>query len=200
MIFTKIQMEVLKETKEYVKDYMDGLNDISHDYSHIKLVIRYSMRIARMEGIRNPRSLFHITMGALLHDIGDHKYSNENQVKVLRKFLRKFGDLKRYDKEEIIRIASNVSLSKEDGEMRNRKLDVVKDADRINSLGAIGIMRYVSYNIINNERPSFKEIIGNIRRRTRRIMRYLRTKSGREIARKHQNLVSLFLNNYRDFS
>jgi hypothetical protein len=84
--------------------------------------------------------------------------------------------------------------------MRNRKLDVVKDADRINSLGAIGIMRYVSYNIINNERPSFKEIIGNIRRRTRKIMRHLRTKSGREIARKHQNLVSLFLNNYRDFS
>lgn len=200
MIFTEIQVDVLNETKKFVKNYMDGLNDISHDYSHIKLVIRYSMKIARMEGIRNSRSLFHITMGALLHDIGDHKYSNENQVKVLRKFLNKIRDLKRYDKEEIIKIASNVSLSKEDGILKNRKLDIVKDADRINSLGAIGIMRYVSYNIINNERPSFKEIINNIRRRTMKIMRYLRTKSGREIARKHQKLVSLFLNNYRDFS
>ena len=200
MIFSKIQMDVLNETKKFVKDYMNRLNDISHDYLHIKLVIKYSMKIARMEGIKNPRSLFHITMGALLHDIGDHKYSNENQVKVLKKFLNKFRNLKRYDRDEIIRIASNVSLSKEDGKMMNRKLDVVKDADRINSLGAIGIMRYVSYNIINNEKPSFKEIIRNIRRRTMRIMRYLRTKSGREIAIKHQNLVSLFLNNYRDFS
>ena len=200
MIFNRNQLKILKETRKFVRKYMDELEDISHDYSHINLVVKYASKIAKMEGIINRRSLFHIRMGALLHDIGDHKYTNENQVKVLRKFLRKFRNLKRYDKEEIIRIASNVSLSKEDGKMRNRKLDVVKDADRINSLGAIGIMRYVSYNIINNERPSFKEIIGNIRRRTRRIMRYLRTKSGREIARKHQNLVSLFLNNYRDFS
>lgn len=200
MIFNKIQRRVLEETKKFVRNYMDGLNDISHDYSHIKLVIRYSMRIAKMEGIRDLRSLFHITMGALLHDIGDHKYTDENQVKVLRKFLNKFRDLKRYDKDEIIRIASNVSLSKEDGVKGNKKLDVVKDADRINSLGSIGIMRYVSYNIINNGKPSFKEIIGNIRRRTRKIMRYLKTEGGKEIARKHQNLISLFLNNYRDFS
>ena len=79
-------------------------------------------------------------------------------MKILRKFLNKFRDLKRYDKDEIIKIASNVSLSKENGMIRNMKLDVVKDADRINSLGAIGIMRYVSYHIINNVKPSFKEI------------------------------------------
>ena len=108
MIFNRNQLKILKETRKFVRKYMDELEDISHDYSHINLVVKYASKIAKMEGIINRRSLFHIRMGALLHDIGDHKYTNENQVKVLRRFLNNFGNLRRYDKDEIIKIASNV--------------------------------------------------------------------------------------------
>jgi hypothetical protein len=79
-------------------------------------------------------------------------------------------------------------------------LDIVKDADRINSLGSIGIMRYISYNIINSDKPSFDEIINNIRDRTKKIRQYLKTSSGRKISKKHLHLISLFLNNYKDFT
>ena len=76
----------------------------------------------------------------------------------------------------------------------------MKDADRINSLGSIGIMRYISYNIKNSNEPSFNEIIHNIKDRTKKIRKYLKTSSGRKISRKHLRLISLFLNNYKDFS
>jgi len=177
---------------------MNNLEDISHDYNHIKLVVKYASKIAKKEGIRNSRDLFQIRMGALLHDIGDHKYSNESQKKVLSRFLNRFERLGKMDKKEIIKIASNVSLSLEDGR-KNKKLDVVKDADRINSLGAIGIMRYISYNIINSPSPSFNEIVKNIRQRTKKIMRHLKTQTGKELSKKHLRLISLFLNNYKGF-
>jgi uncharacterized protein len=198
MVFSKNQLNILKETSEFVKEYMTNLEDISHDYNHIKLVVKYAFKIAKKEGIKNPRYLFQIRMGALLHDIGDHKYTNENQRNILSKFLRKFKKLGKIDRKEIINIASNVSLSKEDGR-KNKKLDIVKDADRINSLGAIGIMRYVSYNIINNQKPSFNEIIKNMRERTKKIRKHLKTRSGRELSKKHLRLISLFLNNYMRF-
>jgi uncharacterized protein len=199
MVFNKNQLFILKETKRFVKKYMNNLDDVSHDYKHIKLVVKFSSKIAKKEGIKNSRDLFQIKMGALLHDIGDHKYTNENQENVLKKFLNTFKKLGKNNKKEIIEIASNVSLSKED-ERINYKLDIVKDADRINSLGSIGIMRYISYNIINSDKPSFDEIINNIRDRTKRIKQYLKTTSGRKISKKHLRLISLFLNNYKDFT
>jgi len=199
MIFNRNQLYILKKTKKYVKKYMNNLKDVSHDYKHIKLVVKFSSKIAKKEGIKTSKELFQIKMGALLHDIGDHKYTNENQINILRDFLSKFKNIDNDDKSEIIEIASNVSLSKEDNR-NNYKLDIVKDADRINSLGSIGIMRYISYNIINSDKPSFDEIIKNIKERTKKIKRYLKTSSGRKISKKHLNLISLFINNYKDFS
>lgn len=199
MIFNINQKYILKKTKKFVKKYMNNLKDVSHDYKHIKLVVKFSSKIAKKEGIKTSKELFQIKMGALLHDIGDHKYTNEKQDKILKKFLNKFKKLGKNDKKDIIEIATNVSLSKEDNR-NNYKLDIVKDADRINSLGSIGIMRYISYNIINSDKPSFDEIIINIRDRTKRIRRYLKTSSGRKLSKKHLSLISLFLNNYKDFS
>jgi len=199
MYFNKNQIYILKETRKFVKEYMNNLNDVSHDYKHIKLVVKYSSKIAKEEGIKNPKYLFQIRMGALLHDIGDHKYTNENQKKILWKFLNKFKKLNKIDKREIIEIASNVSLSKEDNRI-NKKLDIVKDADRINSLGSIGIMRYISYNIINNDEPDFNEIIENMKTRTKKIIKYLKTTSGKKMSIKHLKLIKSFIKNYRDFS
>jgi hypothetical protein len=114
-------------------------------------------------------------------------------------FFKKFKELAENDKNDIIEIASNVSLSKEDNRI-NKNLDIVKDADRINSLGSIGIMRYISYNIKNSDEPSFKEIIRNMKERTKKIRQNLKTKSGKKMSKKHRRLILLFLKNYKDFS
>jgi uncharacterized protein len=198
MIFNKIQLYILKKTKKFVKKYMNKINDISHDYNHIKLVIKYSLKIAKKEGVNDINELFIIKMAALLHDIGDHKYTNKNQKKIINKLLNKFGKLRKDDKKEIIEIASNVSLSKEDNR-KNKKLDIVKDADRINSLGAIGILRYATYNVKNSKKPSFKEIISNLTNRTEKIKMNIKTTTGKKIAKKQLKIISKFLKNYKKF-
>lgn len=198
MIFNKTQLYILKKTKEFVKRYMNNLNDISHDYKHIRLVVKFSSKIAKKEGIDDINDLFKIRMGALLHDIGDHKYTNKNQKLIILNLLNKFKKLRKDDKNEIIEIASNVSLSKEDNRI-DKKLDIVKDADRINSLGAIGILRYISYNMINSDKPSFKQMIKNLKTRTKKIRKNLKTVSGKKVAKKHFKIISKFLKNYKKF-
>lgn len=196
--------DIIHKTAIYVKDYMENLNDISHDYNHIILVVKLAIKLAKIEGIHKYRDLFHITMGALLHDVSDSKYSNEIQSIVIRKYLRRFKDLKTYDKTEIIRLASNISLSKENDNnrrmtKRNKKLFIIQDADRINSLGAIGVMRYVSYNVINSDKPSFDEIIANMKKRTLKIQMYIKTTSGKKMASEHLKFIYKFIKNYEEF-
>ena len=180
---------------------MNNLNDISHDYNHINLVVKLARQIAKKEGIKKERDLFHIVMGALLHDIGDSKYTTMKQSTVINNYLKTCKKLNNYDKREIIKISSNVSLSKDKNnnyDKKKLKLYIVQDADRINSLGSIGIMRYIAYNINNSKKPSFTEIINNMTKRTNKIKSYIRTISGKQIANKHFKLMSLFINNYNN--
>jgi uncharacterized protein len=180
---------------------MTDLHDISHDYNHINLVVKVARQIAKKEGIKKERDLFHIIMGALLHDIGDSKYTNIKQSIVINNYLKRFCHLSNYDKREIIKISANVSLSKDINVNYNKKklkLYIVQDADRINSLGSIGIMRYIAYNINNSDKPSFNEIITNMTKRTNKIKSFLKTKTGKQLAKKQFKLVSYFINNYNN--
>lgn len=195
-------LTIINNTKLFIQNYMNNLNDISHDYNHIKLVVSLAISLAKKEGIYKQRDLFHIIMGALLHDYGDSKYSNEDQGLLIKNYLKRFKGLKEYDKKEIIRIASNTSLSKEKDDnynkngKRNLKLYIIQDADRINSLGSIGIMRYISFNIINKKETSFNEIIITMEKRTLKIKRFLKTESGIKIANKNLKLIKNFIENY----
>jgi hypothetical protein len=60
-------------------------------------------------------------------------------------------------------------------------------------------MRYISYNLINKKENSFDEIINNIIKRTNKIKKFIRTNSGKEIAKKHFKLINSFINNYKNF-
>jgi len=197
--------DIIHKTEIFVREYMNSLHDISHDYNHICLVVKLALKIAKLEGIYKQRDLFHIIMGALLHDVGDSKYSNEKQTSIIHRYLKKFRYLRTYDKIEIVRLASNVSLSKETDDFngkftkRNLKLFIIQDADRINSLGAIGTMRYISFNILNHKEPSFDEIIGNMKKRTIKIKKYLKTSTGSKIASKHLKFIFDFIDNYDGF-
>lgn len=197
--------DIIHKTEIFVREYMNNLHDISHDYNHISLVVKLALKLAKLEGIYKQRDLFHIIMGALLHDVGDSKYSNEKQSSIIQRFLKRFRYLRTYDKIEIVRLASNVSLSKETDDVnqkitkRNLKLFIIQDADRINSLGAIGVMRYISFNILNHKEPSFDEIIGNMKKRTIKINRCLKTTTGSKIADKHIKFIFDFIDNYDGF-
>lgn len=193
---------IITKTRNFIKKYMNNLNDISHDYSHINHVIRLALKIAKAEGIKDKQELFYIKMGALLHDYEDSKYSDKSQSYMINEYLKRYETLSSYDRLEIVKLASNISLSKEIDDYNDDeiKLSIIKDADRINSLGSVGIMRYISFNIKNSEKPSFNEIISNMKKRTMKIKRFIKTSTGKRMAKKHLKLMEKFIKNYELFN
>lgn len=117
-----------------------------HDWWHIHRVRNSALSIGKKEG----GNLFIIELGALLHDIADHKFhggdtsvGSRTAVSLLKKANA--------DKETIAsvqHIVEHVSFSKSAGiknSMKSLEGKIVQDADRLDALGAIGIARAFAY-------------------------------------------------------
>jgi uncharacterized protein len=191
--------DIIKKTEEFVKDYMKYYDD-SHSFDHVIRVKNMATKIGLSENL-NESQIFIIQLGALTHDINDSKYKtcDETQQNILRTF---FDDLIE-DKElleNIINISCNVSLSVELSNNYNScnnciELDCIRDADRIDSLGSMGISRYFTYGIIKNN-SKIIDIIKNIENRTNKIMNNIKTKMGKNISYEKYKIIKIFIDDY----
>jgi uncharacterized protein len=194
------QYRVLHATEEFVKQFMKDYDD-SHDFAHVLRVKHLATVIAQSEGLSTDET-FQVQLAALTHDIHDHKYTDDliAQEIILEEFFS--NKLSKDDMKEVIKIACNVSLSKETVLEHNnifincKKLDCVRDADRIDSLGSIGITRYFSYGIRKNK-SNIHDIMQNIELRTDVLIKHIKTKLGKQIANKKYRLIQEFLEDYK---
>jgi uncharacterized protein len=197
-ILTKEEIIIL--TEDFVKDYM-RLYDDSHSFEHAMRVKNIATRLALSENL-NEDQIFIIQLAALTHDINDSKYNNnseDTQENVLRTF---FNNLIEDDEEleKIIHISCNVSLSLElanKNDIRSIELDCVRDADRIDSLGSMGISRYFTYGIVKRQ-SNIKSIIENIENRTNILMNNINTDMGKNISKNKYNIIKMFIEDYKD--
>ena len=193
--------EIIILTEDFAKDYMKKYDD-SHSFDHAMRVKNMATTLAISENL-NEEQIFIIQLAALTHDINDSKYSNNNedtQENVLRGFFNNLIDDKSI-LENIIDIACNVSLSHElaktSSSYKSIELDCVRDADRIDSLGAIGISRYFTYGIVNKQ-SNISSIIDNIENRTNILMNNINTDMGKKISIDKYRIIRMFIEDYRD--
>lgn len=196
--FSEKQNKIIEDTEYYVNNYMTNY-DISHDFNHILRVKELATTIAIKENLEKD-DIFVIQLGALMHDIADHKYCTElfTQENIIRSFYENILEKNIID--EVVKIACNTSLSKEynnDNPIICKKLYCVQDADRIDSLGAIGISRYFAYGIIKNT-SNFDSIIKNLEFRTSILMKYIKTDYGNLEAEKKYAIIRLFIEDYKN--
>lgn len=196
--FSEKQNKIIEDTEYYVSKYMTNY-DISHDFNHILRVKELATTIAIKENI-DKDDIFIIQLGALMHDIADHKYCTEifTQENIIRSFYENILEKNIID--EVVKIACNTSLSKEynnDNPITCKKLYCVQDADRIDSLGAIGISRYFAYGIIKNT-SNIDSIIKNLEYRTNILMKYIKTDYGNLEAEKKYAIIRLFIEDYKN--
>lgn len=193
--------EIIILTEDFAKDYMKKYDD-SHSFEHAMRVKNMATTLAISENL-NEEQIFIIQLAALTHDINDSKYSNNNedtQENVLRGFFNNLIDDKSI-LENIIEIACNVSLSlelaKTSSSHKSIELDCVRDADRIDSLGAIGISRYFTYGIVNKQ-SNISSIIDNIENRTNILMNNINTDMGKKISIDKYRIIRMFIEDYRN--
>jgi uncharacterized protein len=133
--------EIIKVVEEYVKEAVEK-HDSGHGWSHIERVVRLALHIHECE---NKGDRFTIELGALLHDIGDHKFSEYDGPAEIRKLLGGLA-LEKSIIDEVISINENISFSKGISTgPKSIELQVVQDADRLDAMGAIGIARAFNY-------------------------------------------------------
>jgi uncharacterized protein len=115
--------------------------DASHDLDHIDRVMKNAMEIATTEPTANE---FIIKLGVLLHDIEDAKYKLDDTLSV-REILEMHGaDGKLID--EVVDCIDSVSFSGgNEKTITSIEGAVIRDADRLDAIGAIGIARAFTF-------------------------------------------------------
>lgn len=159
--------DIINEAKRFVKESMKS-NDPSHDWNHVERVYKLAIYLSNEEKQLNPNIYFDmeiVELAALFHDIVDFKYNShisnldDMSEKILNEFFEKFN----YPKEKIdkiLSIISNISWRKE-LELSSKaneisfELKVVRDADRLDAIGAVGIARCMAFTGAKN-RPIYQ--------------------------------------------
>ena len=141
---TKDQLRIIETTSNYVQQELANAEG-GHDWWHVYRVWKTASGIALEESADE----FIVQVAALLHDIADSKFHDgdenigpEKATSFLRKM--KLGDNTINHIEAIIR---NMSFKNtfENSNFSSIELDVVRDADRLDAIGAIGIARTFNY-------------------------------------------------------
>lgn len=134
---------VISTSIDFVKEKLKG-DSSGHDWWHIQRVLTLSRKIHQTEG----GDLFVIELAALLHDIADWKF-NENE-KTGSDIVSKWLSSQKVDKsiiDQVLHIIENISYK---GEAENNKIQsiegkIVQDADRLDAIGAIGVARTFAF-------------------------------------------------------
>jgi uncharacterized protein len=145
-----------------------------------------------------------IELSALLHDVGDAKFHNgqERTGELSRQVLKRHG-LPDSLVSHVIHIVENLSYRKRAvAEPLSMEGEIVQDSDRLDALGAAGIVRTIEYgqfkgqpffDPLDPERPSG---VTHFRDKLFRISAMMHTAPAREIAHQREAFMKQFLNQY----
>jgi len=136
--------EIILKTITFVKSELQHAEG-GHDWWHIERVLNNARTIAAPERV----DIFVTELGALLHDIADHKFTGGDEsvgVEKARVFLRGLP-VSEAVISHVVSIMTNISFKggNHPQQFFSPELAVVQDADRLDAIGAIGIARAFNY-------------------------------------------------------
>lgn len=166
-----------------------------HDWDHVERVYNMAIHLARLEHA-DPNQ---VGIGALLHDLWDHKlgYSLEDQrLGILDTLNRYMNSLSAKEKEDIVEIIESVSFKGGNNPITARSIEaqVLQDADRLDALGAIGIARTFAYGGAKGR--TLATSIAHFHEKLLKLEALMHTASAREIAKERHAFLHIFLTQY----
>lgn len=195
---------IIGKVKARVKDRLDG-EGTGHDYFHVERVWRNALSIAKTESVGDPLI---IELGALLHDIADHKFGHTDDDR-RRIIIEMLADLPLNPTviDQVVYIANNISYK--GGSNRDIILSIeakiVQDADRLDALGAIGIARTFAYGG-HASRPIFRpfkagghdpnDSIAHFYNKLLKLKGLMNTETGKAMATVRHERLEAFLSDF----
>jgi uncharacterized protein len=134
------ESSLIIQLKDLVRDRFMG-EGADHDWFHIERVYNMAMHLQSVEG----GNAEVIACAALLHDISDHKLNGgklNDGGRVAKEILLELGQTEAFA-EEVAHIVDGVSFKGAGvpDSVSGKELSIVRDADRLDAMGALGIAR-----------------------------------------------------------
>ncbi len=209
------QSEIIAKVAAHFKKEFAN-ESTGHDWFHIERVWKNAKQIAKNEKVDQ----FVVELGALMHDIADHKFvenADEEAKLRTRKLLKKL-EVEDQIIESVLHIILNCSFKGGIGENKMRSMEglVVQDADRLDAIGAIGIARTFAFggkfgNVIYDpeiEPTTFKSSEEYRKNRTHTINHFyekllllkngMNTSTGKLLAEERHQYMENFLQQFYD--
>ena len=187
---------------------------VDHDFDHILRVYHMAMHLQSKEG-GDPAI---VACAALLHDISDHKLNGgklNDGGRVAKALLLEHGTSESFA-DEVARIVDGVSFKGAGiaDDAFNIEVQVVRDADRLDAMGAIGIARAFHFggsrnrpffiaNTAPEEHTTFEayasgnsHTINHFHEKLLLLQDRLHTKTAREIGAKRHQLMQDFVDDF----
>jgi len=145
-----------------------------------------------------------IDLAALLHDVGDAKF--HHGVERSGEFSKEILDPLGVNKEiitQVVHIVDHISFrSRDRGEELTLEGKIVQDADRLDALGAIGIVRTIEFGASIDQpfhdpsSPSHPSGIQHFHEKLFRLRELMNTDIAKRMAKDREDFMRLFLNQY----
>ena len=201
---------IYNEVKNILKNDSSG-----HGMNHIDRVIKLSKELSN--GIDVDNDLVYLI--ALLHDVDDYKLvgiNNSNDLNNAKRILNKYIENESYIN-KILDSINTIGYSKRlEGIIPNiMEAKIVSDADMLDAIGALGMIRSLEYNISKNRVIFDKDIFPNINmtkdeyqksttstminhwfEKLLKLKSMMLTNKGKEMAIKRHNIIVEFLYNF----
>jgi len=140
--------EIIDKTHQFLEEKFDN-ESTGHDYWHMFRVWQLAKHIAAKESEHHKIDMFTLELAALLHDVADWKFHGgdlEAGPQAARQWLGSL-DIDEAIIVHIEEIIRNVSFkgARVANKLKTIEGQIVYDADKLDSLGAIGIARTFAY-------------------------------------------------------
>lgn len=190
-----------EKTEQEFGKYQKKINP-AHQWDHVKRVIKITDMILDYEKKANQSE---VKIAAILHDIGRH-YDNEGDhsywsAEKAQEILNQ-ADIRRYIKSlkidvgHVIKIIKNHSKLPEqlsDDLKNDLELKILTDADKIDSFGALGILRAP---LDERYQKSYKDQVDHIKDKANPEKYILQTNGGMEVGKRYKDYLNDFLKEY----
>ena len=193
----QINQKVIDKTREYAKKFYTKVYFTHSWNSHVAFVVDKAKYIARKEKM----DVKIAEMGALLHDIGRIKTKPEEDhaipsAKIAEPFLKSL----KLDKEIIDKILDTIKFHSgtEISKAKTNEAKAVYDADKLNHLGPVGIIRTACWKAYKNPKTDLDELFFKTVGVGKRRIKRMQTKTGKMLAKKYLDYTKEFIKGYKE--
>ncbi|KAF2793611.1 hypothetical protein K505DRAFT_407988 [Melanomma pulvis-pyrius CBS 109.77] len=204
---------LFKSINAFVHEYMSKPgHDNSHDYHHILRVLSNANRLLEAEQRGNTDHAYDtsaIFLAALLHDVGDHKYTKpgEDPESQISNIMLEHGA----PEELAIKVQTIVKHVGYSNEAKNPQsvvdvlakfpeLAIVQDADRLDAIGAVGAGRCFAYGGAKCQGQPMSVAIDHFAEKLYKLSGMMKTAAGKEAAISRNRILEDFANQFKEES